>query len=88
MLGFKQLSPPSDEGGGFCEAKDEGREGVKLQENATFSLPQSRYARQLPRQREPNVTPTFAREPIYLRYKDNSRMSLNSFGSFFAINVI
>ena len=44
--------------------RDGGREGVKLQENASFSLPQSRCARQLPRQREPNETPSFAKEPI------------------------
>jgi len=53
--------PPSDEGGGFCKAKDGGREDMKtLQKLPFFSLPQSRFTRQLPRQREPrNLTDQF-----------------------------
>ena len=45
--------------------RDGGREWVKLHKNATFSLPQFRYAQQLPRQREPNETPTFAKELFF-----------------------
>ena len=62
MLWFQQFSPPSDE----------GREGVKLQKNATFSLPQSRCARQLPRQREPNETPILQKHQIEIEPKKKS----------------
>ena len=36
------LLPPSDEGGGFCEAKDGGREKLKQNIKPTVSLPQFR----------------------------------------------
>ena len=45
--------------------RDGGRERIKIDINFGFSLPQSRFARQLPRQREPIYTPTFAKEPIF-----------------------
>ena len=37
---FGFVMPPSDEGGGFCEAKDGGRE-YKSPTNLIISLPQS-----------------------------------------------
>ena len=47
------VEPPSDEGGGFCEAKDTGREQQKGATKATFLSFSFAYAQQLPRQREP-----------------------------------
>ena len=46
------VEPPSDEGGGFCEAKDGGREQQKGATKATFLSFSFAYAQQLPRQRE------------------------------------
>ena len=47
------VEPPSDEGGGFCEAKDTGREQQKGATKATILSLSFAYAQQLPRQREP-----------------------------------
>ena len=47
------VEPPSDEGGGFCKAKDGGREQQKGATKATFLSFSFAYAQQLPRQREP-----------------------------------
>ena len=45
-------SPPSVEGGGFLRKQKVGGREIKPHKTATFSLPQYRFARQLPRQRE------------------------------------
>ena len=47
------VEPPSDEGGGFCEAKDGGREQQKDATNVTILSLSFANAQQLPRQREP-----------------------------------
>ena len=63
MLGFQHISPPSDEGGGFLRKQKDGGREIRPHKTATFSLPQSRFARQLPRQRKPIHTPNLAKEP-------------------------
>ena len=55
-LGLYGVSPPSDEGGGKTAGFDGGREKVKIRKNATFSLPQSRYAQQPLTAAVPSVT--------------------------------
>ncbi|MEE1003356.1 MAG: hypothetical protein U0L17_06420, partial [Acutalibacteraceae bacterium] len=53
-----------------------GRERIKIDIYFGFSLPQSRFARQLPRQREPIYTPTFAKEPKHLKSGDKANCPL------------
>ncbi len=51
--------PPSDEGGvrqSLTEGEIRGRDKRDKRESLNFSLPQSRKARQLPRQREPIIS--------------------------------
>ena len=47
------VSSPSDVGGGFCEAKDGGRDNKKNNIKRYFLSLSFAYAQQLPRQREP-----------------------------------
>ena len=58
--------------------KDGGRE-MKPHKNATFSLPQSRFARQLPRQREPKLSYcNHPYKPRFVRLKAN-RLGISFF---------
>ena len=85
MLGFQQFSPPSDEGG--AEGRGGGREKRDKSINKAFLITLSRLwllkslsfslrCRQLPRQREPNETPTFAKEPNLYIKNDQARQKL------------
>ena len=64
MLGFINARLPlTREVARLC--RDGGREKIETDKFFGFSLPQFRFAQQLPRQREPNYTPTFAKEPQF-----------------------
>ena len=63
---WQQPLPPSDEGGGFLRKQKVGGREIKPHKTATFSLPQSRFARQLPRQREPKFS--YCKHPYKPRF--------------------